>query len=128
MPAHRKPVELLELAGTFRDNPKRRRAIGPKSDRELGRPPAYLSSAEKAVWTEIASIVPAGLLTSGDRIAVELLARLVSKMRLDWLNGSELGILTGLLARMGMSPADRSRVSAAPPKDASDAEWDQFVN
>lgn len=48
-------------------------------------------------------------------------------MRLDWLNASELAVLTNLLARMGMSPADRSRVSAAPSKEAEDAEWEALL-
>jgi hypothetical protein len=73
VPAHRKPTELLALSGAFEKDPKRCRPVGPKSDRPIGDPPACLTPDEAACWREFVANAPAGVLTSGDRWALERL-------------------------------------------------------
>ena len=79
MPAHRKPTELLELSGAFQRNPNRRRPVEPKSPHPIGEPPACLAPDEAGCWREFVSNAPAGVLTAGDRWALEALARLHAK-------------------------------------------------
>jgi hypothetical protein len=55
----------------------------------------------------------AGVLTSGDRVAMEALARLVAKSRRQGLSSAELGHLRGFLSQLGASPAARGRVRLA---------------
>jgi hypothetical protein len=121
MPYPRKPVELHELSGTFRADRHGRRRAAPKSDRPIGDPPPSLQADEAACWSEFVSDAPAGVLTSGDRWALEALARLHAKSRRDGLTGAELGHLRGFLSELGASPASRGRVLPAGPAEASPA-------
>ena len=54
--------------------------------------------------------MPAGVLTGYDRMAVEVVARLVARSRRQGLTSAELGHLRGFLREMGASPASRARV------------------
>ncbi len=114
MPAYRKPAELLALSGPFEKNPQRRRPIGPKSDRPIGDPPPHLAPDEAAARSGFVHCAPAGVLTSADRWALEMVARLVAKSRRpEGLTGAELGHLRALLGEMGAPPASRGRVLPA---------------
>ena len=110
MPAYRKPTGLLALSGAFEKNPQRR-PVGPKSDRPIGGPPACLVPDEAACWREFVANAPAGVLTSGDRWALERLCCLMARSRREGLTGGELGHLRALLGEMGASPASRGRCS-----------------
>ena len=66
---------------------------------------------------------PPGLLTSGDRLAVEVLAR----WRRQGLAGGELAVLRGFLNELGASPAVRARVALAGPQSAGDGTLDQLA-
>ena len=60
------------------------------------------------------------MLTSADRVALEMLAGLIAKgRRPGGLTGAELGHLRALLGEMGASPASRSRVLPAAPGAAA---------
>ena len=127
MPAYRKPTELLELSGAFEKNPQRRRPIGPKSERPVGDPPPHLAPDEAAAWREFCRDAPAGVLTSGDRWALEATVRLIAKgRRPEGLLAAELGHLRALLGEMGATPASRSRVLPAGAAEAPAAgnPWD----
>ncbi len=119
MPAYRKPTELLALSGAFEKNPQRRRPVGPKSPHPIGEPPACLAPDGAATWREFVANAPAGVLTSGDRLALECLACLVAKgRRPGGLSGAELGQLRGFLSELGATPASRSKVLPAGPAEA----------
>ncbi len=127
MPAHRKPTELLELSGAFEKDPQRRRPIGPKSDRPIGDPPPHLAPDEAACWREFCRDAPGGVLTSADRLALEMLARLIAKgRRPEGLLGAEMSNLRALLGEMGATPASRSRVlpAGAAEEPAGRNPWD----
>ena len=65
------------------------------------------------VAIEAISNAPSGILTSENRWLVEIAARLMARMREDWLTGAELSQLTQCLGRLGWTPVDRSKVPAA---------------
>ncbi len=88
----RKPTELLVLTGGYRPDRHGQRRHAPKSDRGIGEPPACLAPDEAACWREFVSNAPAGVLTAGDRWALEALVRLHAKSRRpEGLTGAELG-------------------------------------
>ncbi len=66
------------------------------------------------------------MLTSGDRLALECLARLVARSRRQGLSVGELRHLRAFLAELGATPASRGRVLPAGPAEASPAgnPWD----
>lgn len=126
MGRHRTPTKLLELRGAFKHDPKRasERAGEPQPSGPLGEPPAYFTEELAAIWRELSALAPAGVLTNMDRWLVELAAQLMLKFRTLGLipqvgmTGTELGMLVSCLSRMGMTPADRSKVGLNTDKAA----------
>src|SRR4051812_29838428 len=115
MPNHQKATELLELSGALTHNPHRRRPIGPKSAQPTGRAPSYMTPEEQAVWRELVANSPATVLTITDRPVLEVVTCLLAKFRAntELLSPPLLAQLASNLARLGWTPADRSRVIAA---------------
>jgi hypothetical protein len=123
----RKPTKALELSGAYEKHPERKadRAHEPKPEGPIGSPPAeflieypnsgYLKSGRLlALWNELIALAPPGVLTSADRWHVEIVCRLMEKQRYGSLKGTELSQLSMLLGKMGLNPADRSKVSVLP--------------
>jgi hypothetical protein len=123
----RKPTAELERIGAFEKHPERKadRANEPKPEGPIGTPPAefliefpnsgYLKSTRLlALWNELIELAPPGVLTSADRWHVEIVCRLMEKQRYGHLKGTELSQLSMLLGKMGLNPADRSKVSIVP--------------
>lgn len=114
MPKPRTPSAVLEARGAFDKDPARRR-----EDFDAGAfdpaPPDYFTEAQRVVWNEIVSALPATVLQATDRIAVEVAARQVAYFRslpdLD-VTAAQLAQIRTALAVLGMTPADRSRVQA----------------
>ena len=92
----------------------RRRPIGAKSDRPIGDPPACLNETEAAAWCEIVETSVPGLLTSADRVILEMTCRLLGRFRAGQIKGSEMRTLLSCLTHLGRTPAGggRSRRSA----------------
>lgn len=126
MPRPRKPTAVLKLVGAFKANPKRTRT-DPEPSGPLGDPPEHLSEAERACWRELVVMSPPGVLTGGDAWAVEIAARLMAEYRADGrlFQAAKLSRLQAALGSLGLSPADRSRVSAIKAETAGD-EWDEL--
>jgi hypothetical protein len=116
MPA-RKPTALHLLSGAFDRNPSRRRAreAEPQPEGPLGAPPAHLSATVAACWSEIAGLTSAGVLARSDRLIVEHAAYLLADLREKQWRAPPALLLRYecTLARLGMSPVDRSRIIAA---------------
>lgn len=117
----RKPTNVLELTGSLNKNPSRReaRTDEPRNLDELGKSPERLTAQQKEAWNEIANNCPHGVLTKADRHALEMTAVLLAEF---WANGiqmqgTHLSLLNTLLAKMGMNPSDRSRVTVREPKN-----------
>ena len=81
MPTVRKPTEILKLNASLDHNTdrKRARAKEPLNRSPLGTPPKHLPNVQKAIWHEVIMINPPGVLTSSDRMVVELLCILMGK-------------------------------------------------
>lgn len=114
MPKPRTPSNVLEARGAFAHNPDRKR-----EDFDSGAfdkvAPAYFDEGQRAVWNEMVGLLPESVLQSTDRMAVELTSRLVARFRsIDDADVSmaQVAQIRTALASLGMTPADRSRVSS----------------
>lgn len=116
MAAPRKPTNVLALKGAFRKDPARGRARAnePAPDGELGPAPEHLTEVERACWVEVVSLCHANTLCRADRLIVEHCARLLAMLRgAESYDDTRLQIrFEASLGKLGLSPADRSRVSA----------------
>lgn len=119
MPKPRTPSAVLEARGAFDKDPARRREDFEAAAFDPA-PPDYFSDAQRAVWHEIVAALPPSALQATDRMAVELAARQVAYFRATPdpdVTAAQLAQIRTALAVLGMTPADRSRVSAKkPPK------------
>ena len=112
MPARKKPIAELRLAGTYRAD--RHEVANPAPEGALGAPPKHLDPEHARVWRELAKGLPDGLAGTSDRTAFELLIRLTARMRSGAMTAAEAGQLRMLLASFGLSPADRGKVTITP--------------
>ena len=113
MPGRRVPTEALEARGAFKSHAdrKRKRANEPKPEKRLSDPPAYFDESQRASWAEIVDRVP--WLRDTDFLAVERLSLLTAELRSDprGFSGAKHQTMGALEGKLGLSPADRSRVS-----------------
>lgn len=119
MPRPRKPTTSLELAGAFRKDPKRRRS-DPKTKGPIGDPPPALPLELHAIWYELIDAAPLGVMTHADRPFLESFCRWKHRERTsDKWSAADAGVLGWFYVRLGMTPADRSRVHAAGEKQSN---------
>lgn len=125
MPPPRKPSNILELKGTFKKDPKRRRNPAKPVNAPLGSPPAHLTQQQIDVWNEICRIAPPNILKMTDRMSLELFACLMAEFRADpvLFSSARVAQLMALFGRFGMTPSDREKLSLdqgeiTPPKYA----------
>jgi phage terminase small subunit len=112
MPQPRKPAAVQEASGAWRKNPSRRR-IEPKVTGPLGPAPRYFSADQKKIWRELADMAPLDVLANADRWCCELACSLMDRLRSGKLSVAQGAQLVSLLSRLGLTPADRSRVAPA---------------
>jgi hypothetical protein len=135
MPKPRKTLEELDESGTLRHNLSKYRgriAARMTVSAPIGAAPRHLLAPERAIWSEVVKIAPSAALTKSDRIFLEILVRLIAKMRAGTYKTSDLNALTSLLAKAGMTPADRLRLDLQPipepnAQSAEDAAWDALA-
>lgn len=121
----RKATNILELNGAFRHDPKRgrERENEPVPLAEIGPCPVTLDPDEVVVWEDMVSRMPYGVLGDCDRDHLEVVVRLMAYTRRvpveEW-EAAKIARLDAMLGKLGMNPADRSKVKAekAPPKNA----------
>jgi hypothetical protein len=121
----RTPSAILELKGAFKKDPQRKeqRSQEPRPQGIIGDPPLFFDVERASIWHEIISQVPDGVLTNADRIILELTCSLVHGLRQGSSERGDLSLLKSCLASLGMTPADRSKISV--PKQAE--ELDEFA-
>ncbi len=129
MGRNRKPKAIAERDGSFEAHPARKAnyANEPKPDGPLGAPPqsfdpdSYAGSRLLGIWNELVAQAHPGVLTSSDRIHVELACRLIHRIRREAARSGDYNTLKELLGKMAMNPADRPKVQvgagAAPPSN-----------
>lgn len=127
--AARKSTNILELKGSFKHNPDRAksRSKEPKVKEGIGKPPPGLDPLELECWIELAYVGPQNILTVVDRPIVEHGARVMAKLRrLEVYDDYKaMSQLMNVLARLGKTPADRSRVQVTDYDDEKTAH-DEF--
>lgn len=118
----RKPTSLLEISGAFKKDPQRgaARSLEIKPTGAIGPPPAhweqpgsYPKGALAAIWNEFVAEALPGVLGNSDRKQLEIVCVLTFEAR---RTGSKnqfraMAELRQHLAKLGMNPTDRSRVS-----------------
>ena len=115
----RKPTKLHVVQGTLRTTRHRDRENEPEIIEPLGGPPVGWPIAAKLLWAELSDLIPPGVAGKSDRLAFELLCRLVGSMRdgTEGLTAALAGQIRAACGAFGMTPADRSRVSALLPPE-----------
>ena len=110
----RKPTNILALNGAFKRNPKRgsARANEPVPAGDIGEAPAHLSENEKSCWHEVVKQCHENSLCSADRLIIEHGARILAALRAstEYADTKMMVRFECVLAKLGLSPADRSRV------------------
>lgn len=121
MPAHRKPTNVLQLNGAFAHDPRRKRH-DPPTHGPIGIAPKQSAITFAQAWKYIAKCAPAGVLANRDRVYLEVAASLFAQFRAGPadFHPAKLARLEMMLAKLGMSPADASRVSCAPAPECID--------
>lgn len=121
MARHAQPRQVAELKGATRKHPERYRKTPPAVDLPLGNAPDYFTPAQKAVWFELETYAPRGVLTGADRVAMELLAVLLDEFRKNpvEIRVAKIGQMVSCLGRLGMTPADRQKLGTEKPKEAN---------
>lgn len=122
MPRPRKPSNVLELRGTFKKDPKRRRTPVQAPDGSIGDPPEGFDDMMLACWHEILGLIPPAILAKADRVNVEMLASLLAEFRQARyaFPANKIGHMRILLDGLGMSPAGREKFNRPEPDKAPD--------
>lgn len=123
----KKPVELLEIKGSYKKDPQRKPKRLPKRRNELlGDPPEDFNEAELKCWAEL-SYMTSHYTNVIDRWAAESACRLMAKFRdrTKDMDAARLGKLIQLLQVMGMTPVDRGRLQVSNEK-ADENPFDEF--
>lgn len=112
----RKPTADLNATGAFERNPARSRPHEPNTGRGIGPAPAHLTDIQRAIWDELVGNCASGVFQSSDRMVMECLCILVAQLRANpaGFGGRTWATMQSLLARCGMTPSDRSRVTVSP--------------
>ena len=112
MGAPRKPSALKAMQGTDKQHPARMNNNEPVPVRGIGPNHSSLNEYEAAIWDEVVGISYAGVLGEADRIALEMMCRLIAEMRLDFeeMTAAKITQLSQLLGRFGMTPSDRTKI------------------
>jgi phage terminase small subunit len=131
MPAHKKTLAEHIASGSVAKNPGRflGRSDPPTPKAPLGKAPRHLTEQEQKVWRELSSSAPAGVLGSCDALALEIAVRLTIRMRAGKFDKtSEFTGLFNVLARLGLTPSDRNRLTGptAAPTPEGDSELDEL--
>jgi hypothetical protein len=88
----------------------------------LGKPPKHLTKEQRGIWKELESQVAPGVLFASDRITLELICRLIEKLRAGTIRALEQNLLLASLQQLGMTPLARSRI-AVPVKKETASDW-----
>lgn len=111
MAGPRKPTAHLELVGAFKKDPQRRRHHEPQCDEDVMHPPVELSENELRVWDFLCECTVPGVLTKLDSSCLAVTCKALAHV---WwgenVKVSEMKTAVDLLGKMGMTPADRSKV------------------
>ena len=120
----RTATNVLALKGAFKKDPARgrERENEPEPNAGIGPAPDSLAEDERAAWDQLVERCPRGVLGDCDANHMEVAAKLMAYTRRvpveEW-QAAYIARLDAMLGKMGMNPADRSKVKAdkAPKKN-----------
>ena len=115
----RTATNILEARGAFKNHSERKRPNEPiPASAFPKRPPRHLTENERKCWREIVKLVPAGVLTSADTIAVEILSTLLVEFRAERaaMSTQKLLRMTALMSKLGLDPSGRASLSVDKPE------------
>ena len=123
MARHRTPDNVRDIKGMDKKNPSRKNQNQVVVERGIGEPPPHMNPTQIKIWNEVVSNMHSGVLSSADRIALEIIVGLIWRYRY-WheddsilpLSGAELSTLRGMLGQFGMTPTDRAKLSIPEQK------------
>src|SRR4051812_41128553 len=103
----RKPTAVLELNGSFKKDPQRKkqREGEPKPTGPLGDAPKWLNKEEKTTWRELQSQLAPGVAGSSDSASFATLCKLFTALREDGIGGragltsSMISVMNGLFTQ-----------------------------
>lgn len=107
---------ILELKGSFAHNPGRRR-VDPVSEPLGPAPKTRTKMTFTRAWNYIASTAPANTLCKRDRVYLQIASELYvlfCEQGAAEMHPARLARMEMMLAKLGLSPSDASRVSVAP--------------
>lgn len=121
MGAPKKPSALKVLQGTDQRNKTRMNPNEPVPVRGIGPGHNSLNEYELEIWDEVVGISYRGVLGEADRIALEMMCRLIAEMRLDFaeMTAAKITQLSQLLGRFGMTPSDRTKIVIPKEQNAN---------
>lgn len=114
----RTATNILQLRGAGKKHPERmrERENEPEPKSGIGPAPEKLKKDEREAWDYLVGIMPPGVLGDCDRGHLEIAARLFAYSRRvsveDWA-AMKIARLDQMLGKMGLNPADRSKVRAS---------------
>lgn len=123
----RTPSNVLELRGSFQKNPQRKRLNEPKPVGVVG--DFSIGSADPAkIWDELVESCPRNVLTASDRMALEIAVEYMRQFRENPTScpSDRVKTLIGLLARFGMTPSDRAKLSLPGGETKEESPWAKF--
>jgi len=86
-----------------------------------------MGSASRAAWVELVAHAHLGTLCAADRPFMEYAAKVWAEIKESETIDPKLGIrFESIIGRLGMSPADRSKVSVRKVASAVDDPLDEF--
>lgn len=127
----RTPTKVLEIKGSFKKNPNRKRDGEPVPTGGIG---AFSEGSKdrQQIWDEIVGQCAPGVLANADRLALEIAVEYVRQFRVDPVkfSAARIHVLIALLGRFGMTPADRAKMHLpeAPKGDGDNVvPWKKFI-
>lgn len=120
----RTPSNVLELRGSFKKDPQRKRKNEPKAEGDIGKFSNGPITSEE-IWNELISACPANVLTGSDRMALEIAVEYMRQFRSDPTGcpAERVKTLINLLARFGMTPSDRAKLSIQDKTKEAEDPW-----
>lgn len=122
----RVPAKVQKLKGS--ENSTRLARRGPELELPAGipEPPMPLDADALEAWAYLLSESEYAVVISRvDRYTLAMFAKLWARFKRDEIKATELQTLTGLIGRLGLSPADRAKIKA-PEKEKPQDPWAQY--
>jgi hypothetical protein len=127
----RTPSNVLELRGSFKKNPQRRREDAPGAGPVDLKPPAHLPTDVAPAWRWICERLPKIVLTASDEVAIEAAARLLAEVWSQRRPEPRLyAELRAWLRELGMTVQARTKLPigtpSTPKSDGASSRFDRF--